>query len=93
MNNAKVLTFCALTLLVSLGLAIGLTPLASVSPDTLQQAAIPMPLDTFEQAIDVGHRHGQMSVTQLMEYYIEHPPKVHAATLTDGTAPVQFGGC
>ncbi|OBS10496.1 hypothetical protein [Acidihalobacter prosperus] len=93
MSNARILIFCTATLLASLGLSIGLTPLASVSPDTLQQAAIPQPLDAFDQPIRVGHRHGEMTVTQLMEYYIEHPPKAVAGVPSTAAAPVQFGGC
>ena len=95
MSNAKILVFCGLALLVSVGLGILAVPFASVSADRVQQAQIPMPVEDFQQPIAVGHGHGEVSVSQLMEYYVEHPPKVAASAGQGGSAPaaVQFGGC
>ena len=94
MSNAKILIFCGLSLLVSVGIGVLAVPFASVSADRVQQAQIPMPVEDFQQPIAVGHGHGEVSVSQLMEYYVEHPPKV-ASAAQGGSAPatVQFGGC
>lgn len=93
MNNAKILIFCGATLLASVGVAAALVPFASVSSDRVQQAQIPMPVENFDQPIAVGHGHGDVSVSKLMEYYVEHPPKAVATGQAAAAPAMQFGGC
>ena len=52
-----------------------------------------MPVESFDQPIAVGHGHGEVSVSQLMEYYVEHPPKAVATQQAAAAPAVQFGGC
>ena len=79
--------FCALSLIVSLGVAALAYPVAAVSPE--QAASLKTPVSAEEMGdMDLGD-FGTVSVLELVEYYVENPP----APVTGGGHKKRFQGC
>ena len=89
MSKAQMMLYCSVCLLVSLGAAALLFPYAAMPKEKLAFAHSPQPMEALPD-IDLGDGFGQVSVTELVGYYIENPPQP-----TGGTAKHvdQFGGC
>lgn len=92
MKNILIIIFCALSVVGSLGLAYGLYPHAKLSDDQVMKSSQPQSMETFEEVINLGDDFGEMSVIDLMGYYLENPPA--PAGNNQITKPKrQFGGC
>lgn len=90
MNKLQILLFCGSCLLLSFGAALLLYPHATIPQKTLQFAKTPQPMENLPD-INLGPNFGSLPVTELVGYYIDHPPKPAA-----GGTPKheqQFGGC
>lgn len=86
------LLYCGLSLVLALALC-GLVGRAVMVPESrVQAAAIPQPVEAFQEPIDVGAGLGRVPVSTIMEYFVAHPPRAGAG---QGPAlPVDhFGGC
>jgi len=90
MTKAQMLLFCAACLLLSLGAALLLYPYATVTSQALAAARTPQPMENIPD-IDLGPDYGVVPVTELVGYYIDHPPAPRAAGAP--RQEEQFGGC
>lgn len=84
------LVFCALSLIITVGLAWLAYPYATVSAEKLTAWKVPAEAETLPD-LDLGD-FGTVSVGELVEYYIENPP----APSEPGSKPereVRFQGC
>lgn len=94
MSNVKILLFCGLMLLASLGVGAVAARAVMVPEPTVEAADIPQPVQSFQESIPVGSGLGVVSVTTLVEYFIGHPPHSGNGSDSDSALPVQhFGGC
>lgn len=84
------LIFCTLSLVVSVGLAWLLYPVAAVPGETLARWIQPAAPDAVPD-VNLGD-FGTVSVNALMGYYIENPPAAGAASAPTARA-VHFQGC
>lgn len=92
MDNSRVLIFCVATLVLTLVVCVVLGRAVMVPEATVESADIPQSVDAFTQPINVGSGLGQVTVDQLMEYFVAHPPQ--SETGGAPALPVQhFGGC
>lgn len=83
------LIFCVGSLAVSLLVAVVAFPFMAIDAEVVNAAATPKP--AYEMgSVDVGEGFGELSVDELMAYYVDNPP----AAAEPGAAPeVRFGGC
>ena len=91
MNTRQILLYCVMSLVVTL---IGLTVMfryAAISPQALAHAQTAQPMGSFSD-INLGSTYGTVSMTDLVGYYLQHPPKAPAAG-SASAAPVRIGGC
>lgn len=81
--------------LTALALAFGLSALlfhyAALTPGALVKARTPQPMESMPD-INLGNAYGTVSVTDLVGYYIEHPPAPKGAAAADDSGH-RFGGC
>ncbi|MCB1759621.1 MAG: hypothetical protein KDI68_07535 [Gammaproteobacteria bacterium] len=89
MDRASLL-FCALSLAVSLLIAVICLPLASLSTAELQASQALTPAEEMGE-LDLGD-FGSVSVLELVDYYLENPPAPPAAGAAAVRA-VRFQGC
>ena len=85
----QVLSFCVASLLGTVIVCAFLLPHASLSRVEAEAARTPAPMEEFD-LVDLGEDYGQLSVFELVGYFLENPPEVAA-----GPAPKKkhFGGC
>ncbi|MHB8347913.1 MAG: hypothetical protein ACYDHM_12170 [Acidiferrobacterales bacterium] len=91
MNTRQILLYCVVSLAVTLA---GLTVMfryAAVSPQALARAQTPQPMGSFPD-LNLGSTYGTVSMTDLVGYYLQHPPKAAAAGAAS-VAPATIGGC
>lgn len=84
------LIFCVLSVVISVGLAWLVYPLAAISPETIAASKQATDAENIPE-LDLGD-FGVVSVEELLGYYIENPPAPKEA----GSAPeraVRFSGC
>ncbi len=95
MNNAKVLTFCTVTVLGTLALFTLGFRYAAMPESVLQGCELPQSVQAFQKPLDLGGRYGKVSVAELVQYYVANPPQATTAGAAGGlAAPVShFGGC
>jgi hypothetical protein len=92
MKSFSIILFCALSVVATIGLAYGLYPHAKLSETQLIKSTTPQAMESFEQVINLGDDFGEMSVIDLMGYYLDNPPA--ATDSTQISKPKrQFGGC
>lgn len=85
------LIFCGAALIATVAVIAAAFPLAALSAEELRRARTPAAAETLPP-IDLGGGFGKVEVTDLVGYYIDHPPQPKAAA--DGTQRVRhFGGC
>jgi hypothetical protein len=89
MNKAQILIFCSTSLLLSAGVAALLYPHATLPQKTLEFARTPQAMENLPD-VNLGDNFGPVPVTELVGYYIDHPPKPAASTAQHEQ---QFGGC
>ncbi len=92
MSRLSIFLFCAGSLCASVGLASILFPLAAMSPNEVSAASSPRDMQDFAD-IDMGEDYGEMSVAELMGYYLENPPAPPAAGMPAPAPKRHFGGC
>jgi len=92
MKLFSVIFFCCFSLVATIGIAYGLYPYAKLSETQLNKSATPQAMESFEQAINLGDDFGEMSVIDLMGYYLDNPPTA-AGTVQQSKPKRQFGGC
>ena len=83
------LLFCAASLALSILIAVIFYPMATLSRDELETSRQATPAEEMTD-LNLGD-FGNVSVLELVDYYIENPPVV-----TSGVAParkVRFQGC
>lgn len=91
MNKLQILIFCGSSLLLSLVVALLLYPHATIPQQTLEFSKTPQAMESLPD-VNLGENFGSVSVTDLVGYYIDHPPQPAAASA--GTQhEQQFGGC
>ena len=87
----EILVFWVVVLAIAFGLSAVLYRYAAVAPDVLAKSRTPQPMESM-QDVNLGSPYGTISVTDLVGYYIEHPPApTGAAAADDGQH--RFGGC
>jgi hypothetical protein len=81
--------FCVGSLGVSLLVAMVAFPFMAMDAAAVSAAKTPMP--AYEMGVvDVGNGFGELSIEELMAYYVENPP----AAAQSGAAPIiRMGGC
>ena len=90
MTPLKMICFCTLCLLAAVGLSVVLFPYSAMTREQMTSAQQPLPMEDFE-LVDLGEDYGQLTVFDLIGYYIESPPK--PATLDNAPRKKHFGGC
>ncbi len=90
MSKLQILTFCAAALLLSLGTAVLLYPSAAMSQKEMARAHSAQPMEDLAD-INLGPEFGRVPVTELVGYYIEHPPQPKSVGVLKREQ--HFGGC
>ena len=90
MTRMQMALFCVVSLAATIGVYAALFPYTSLSPAEVEAAGNPLPMEEFD-LVDLGSDYGQLTVFELVGYYLENPPQV----ATGETAPRKkhFGGC
>ena len=90
MTRLQMLLFCIVSLAGTVAVYAALFPHTSMSPAEVEAARNPMPMEEFD-LVDLGSDYGQLTVFELVGYYLENPPEATAVE----TAPRKkhFGGC
>ncbi len=91
MPRLQVFIFCIVSLAGTLAVYAALFPHTSMSPAEVEAARKPQPMEEFD-LIDLGSDYGQLTVFELVGYYLENPTPAAAA---GEAAPRKkhFGGC
>ncbi|BBP04024.1 hypothetical protein TPL01_15970 [Sulfuriferula plumbiphila] len=87
----EILIFWLVALAIGFGLAALLYRYAAVTSDVLAKSRIPQPMESM-QDVNLGSAYGTVSVTDLVGYYIEHPPAPKGTAAADD-GQHRFGGC
>ncbi len=90
MTPIKMISFCALCLLAAVALSAVLFPYSAMTREQVMSAQEPLPMEDFD-LVDLGEDYGELSVFDLIGYYIDNPPE--PATLENATRKKHFGGC
>ncbi len=88
----KLVIFWLASLAVFLGLSAGLFPYAAVSAGTLARSEQPQPMERMAD-IALPQPFGTVSVTDLVGYYLEHPPAAQAGSTGGDGGGQHFAGC
>ena len=93
MKTIPIVIFCCSSLVVMLALSALLYPFARL-PDSFSAVnSSAMPIEAFDQVVDMGENFGSMTVVELMGYYLDNPP----IPKTGSDVPIEptrhFGGC
>lgn len=87
----EILIFWLVALAIGFGLSALLYRYAAVAPGVLTNSRIPQPMESM-QDVNLGSAYGTVSVTDLVGYYIEHPPAPKGTAAADD-GEHRFGGC
>ena len=90
MTHLKIISFCALCLLATISLFAALFPYSAMTREQVISAQQPLPMEDFAP-VDLGEDYGQLSVFDLIGYYIDNPPKPE--TVDNEPGKKYFGGC
>ena len=90
MTRLQMVCFCALALAGTVAVYAALFPHATLTQAEVDAASNPLPMEEFD-LIDVGSDYGELTVFDLVGYWLENPPEVEVVA----TAPRKkhFGGC
>jgi len=89
MTKVQMLLFCAVCLLLSFGAGAIMYPYATLSHKALAASRTPQHMENFPD-VDLGPDYGVVPVTELVGYYIDHPPAPRTGAPRHEE---QFGGC
>jgi len=93
MKPISIVIFCVASLMSFMAMAYTLYPYARLSDEAVKSSTTPKAMEDFDQLIDLGEDYGQLSLIDLMGFYMDTPPDTKAQS-TQAEAPVrQFGGC
>ena len=90
MTRLHIVLFCILSLAATVAVYAALFPYTSLSPTEVEAAHEPLPMEEFD-LVDLGNDYGQLTVFELVGYYLENPPP--AATGEAAPRRKHFGGC
>ena len=90
MTRLQMACFCILALAGTVGVYAALFPHASLSPAEIEAAREPLPMEEFD-LIDLGSDYGQLTVFELIGYYLDNPPQPE--TVATVSRKKHFGGC
>ncbi|HUW36937.1 MAG TPA: hypothetical protein VMV91_06360 [Rhodocyclaceae bacterium] len=88
----ELVIFWLAALAVFLGLSAALYPYAAVPAETLARSRLPQPMAGMAD-IDLPQPYGTVSVTDLVGYYLEHPPAANVGSAGGDGGGQHFGGC
>jgi hypothetical protein len=92
MKPISIFIFCVTSLISFVAVAYTLYPHARLSDEVVLNSATPKAMEDFDQLIDLGDDYGQLSLFELMGFYMDNPPA--SETQSTQAAPTrQFGGC
>ena len=91
MKTMQIVIFCCSSLALMLALSALLYPFAKL-PDSLANTT-PMPIEAFDQVVNMGSDYGSMRVVELMGYYLDNPPVAKTGSVIQLEPKRQFGGC
>lgn len=91
MSTKQILLYCVVCLALTLGVVTVLFEHAALTSQAQTRANTPQPMETFKP-IDLGTPYGTVSMTDLVGYYLEHPPKAATAGAAS-QQPTHIGGC
>jgi hypothetical protein len=89
MISREIVVFNILSLVITLGLSALLFSYTAVSHEKRLAAKQPLPMEAFAD-VDLGPDYGEVSVSELMGYYLENPPVQESGTVAKQQ---HFGGC
>jgi len=87
----EIFIFWLVALVLGFGLSALLFHYGALAPSVLAKSRIPQPMESM-QDVNLGSAYGTVSVTDLVGYYIEHPPAPKGTAATDD-GEHRFGGC
>ena len=90
MTRLQMASFCAIALGLSLGVCALLFPFAAMTRADVASAKLAQPMEAFE-SINLGEDYGEISVFELIGYYLDNPPSPEALAAAAETK--HFGGC
>ena len=90
MTRLQIVFFCIVSLAGTVAVCAALFPHTSMSPGEVEAARNPLPMEEFD-LVDLGSDYGQLTVFELVGYYLENPPQ--AATVETTPRKKHFGGC
>lgn len=90
MTRLQIAVFCIVSLAGMIAVYAALFPYTTMSPADVEAARNPLPMEEFD-LVDMGSDYGQLTVFDLVGYYLENPPETAAGE----AAPRKkhFGGC
>lgn len=88
MDRASMI-FCTASLVVSLGVAAALVPMASISTERLERSRVPSAAYEMDD-VDLGE-FGRVPVQDLVDYYMDNPPAPAGGEVASSKA--RFQGC
>lgn len=91
MNTKQILLYCVVCLALTLGVVTVLFEHAALTPQAQARANTPQPMEAFKP-IDLGMPYGTVTMTDLVGYYLQNPPKA-AAGGSAQSQPTHIGGC
>ena len=91
MSTKQILLYCVLCLALTLGVVTVLFEHAALTPQAQARADTPRSMEAFKP-MDLGVPYGTVSMTDLVGYYLEHPPQAASAGAVS-QQPTHIGGC
>ena len=79
-------------MLASAGIAALLFPLTTISPEELRVVSAAQPMEVFDD-LDLGPGYGEVSVIELLGFYLENPPEEPGVVVPVEELQRHFGGC
>ncbi len=90
MNKLYMFLFCAVCMGAAYAVSAALFPYAAKTLAEVEAARTPAQMEDFD-LVDLGEDYGQLTVFELVGYYLETPPAVE--TLAAPVKKKHFGGC
>ncbi len=90
MTKIQSIVFCILSLALTVGVFAWLFPYAAMSESQAQSVSEPATMEEFD-LIDLGDDYGQLTIYELVGYFLENPPEPETAATV--SRKKHFGGC
>ncbi len=93
MNSEKklALSYMTISFIFAMILIVLMLPSAKLSIEDSKRIDTPQSIENFNQTINMGPDYGELSIIDLMGFYIENPPK--KGDQINSTPKRHFGGC